>query len=210
MLPILLTAHFLLRKDDKIAQKLFRALAAANIGLLFVIMYSAVNRMLLYSGALGYGLTEMRLYPVAFMLWLALVFVWFGLTILRNQSGRFAWGALWTALFVVAGLHAMNPDDFIVQHNVKLMQQGRSFDAYYMRQLSADASPALLQAAPEITLEQRCIIKGEFKYNLENENSGDFRSWNFSRWQARQLLLQDGNGFDNIDCPTPYFPRSEF
>ncbi len=209
VLPILLTTHFLIRKNDQIAVKLFRALAAVNIGLLFIIMFSAVNRMLLYTGNLGYGMTELRLYPTAFMLWLALVFVWFGLTVLRNQPDLFAWGALWTALFVVASLHVLNPDDFIVRHNFKLMQQGRMFDVYYMKDLSDDAVPALIDAAPQMNTDQQCVIKSEFKFDLEEQRNNDFRSWNFSRWQARRALLSQ-NGFDSIDCPTPYFPRGEF
>lgn len=218
VLPILLVAHFLVRKNDLTALKIFRALAVVNIGLLFVIMYSAVNRMLLYTGNLGYGMTEMRLYPTAFMLWLALVFVWFGLTVLRNQAARFAWGALWTALFVVVGLHIMNPDDFIVRHNAKLMQQGREFDAYYMRKLSGDAVPALAANLPEMPFHEQCRVKIEFLRQLKNPSAADFRSFNLSRSIVKQVLLQNQNEFNIVGCPkearrrsdeSPYFVEGE-
>lgn len=200
VLPILLTTHFLLRKENPATVKLFRVLALIQIGLLFIIMYSAVQRMLLYTGNLGYGLTEMRLYPTAFMLWLALVFVWFALTVLRGQPQLFAWGALWTALFVVASLHVLNPDNFIVRHNVNLMQQGRQFDAYYMKNLSDDAIPALNESLAAMSFEHQCSVKLEFIHRLRKNKTNDFRTWNFSRWQARRVLLQNEGNFGVVGC----------
>ncbi len=204
-LPILLTAHWLLRKDELLGEKLFRILAGINIALLFVIMFSAVQRMLLYTGNLGYGLTTMRLYPTAFMLWLALVFLWFGATVLRGQPKLFAWGALWTALLVVGGLHVLNPNDLIVRHNVKLMQQGRQFDVDYNSFcLSDDAIPALIDSLPEMSFEDQCTVKRELLRRLENNQTADFRTFNFSRWSARGVLLNYEGNFDVANCaPVP-------
>jgi hypothetical protein len=216
-LPILLTAHWLLRKDEPFGEKLFRVLAGINIALLFVIMFSAVERMLLYTGNLGYGLTTMRLYPTAFMLWLALIFLWFGLTVLRGQPKYFAWGALWTALLVVGGLHVLNPDDLIVRHNVKLLQQGRSFDVNYLaHNLSDDAIPSLADGFPEMTFEQRCTVKNEIVRRLQNNPMNDFRTFNLSRWNMRRTFTNlDGSArveyesvFDLSGCPPA--PRRHF
>ena len=201
-LPILLTAHWLMRKDSTGGEKLFRILAGINIALLFVIMFSAVQRMLLYSGNLGYGLTTMRLYPTAFMLWLALVFLWFGATVLRGQPKFFAWGALWTALLVIGGLHVLNPDDLIVRHNAKLMQQGRQFDAgYNSHSLSDDAVPALTEFLPEMSFENQCTVKHELLHRLETDKTADFRTFNFSRWTARGVLLNYEGNYDTASCP---------
>jgi hypothetical protein len=165
-------------------------------------MFSAVQRMLLYTGNLGYGLTAMRLYPTAFMLWLALVFLWFGATVLRGQPKFFAWGALWTALLVVGGLHVLNPDDLIVRHNAKLMQQGRQFDAgYNSYSLSEDAVPALTEFLPEMSFEHQCTVKRELLRRLENDKTADFRTFNFSRWTARGVLLNYEGSFDTDGCP---------
>jgi hypothetical protein len=170
-------------------------------------MFSAVQRMLLYTGNLGYGLTTMRLYPTAFILWLALVFLWFGATVLRGQPKFFAWGALWTALLVVGGLHILNPDDLIVRHNVKLMQHGRQFDAgYNSYSLSEDAVPALTEFLPEMSFEHQCTVKRELLRRLENDKTADFRTFNFSRWTARGVLLNYEGSFDTAGCP-PTPPR---
>ena len=202
VLPILLFSHWLLRKDKPINEKIYRVLAGIQILLLFVIMISATQRLLVLTGNLGYGLTTVRLYPMAFMIWLAIVFAWFGLTVLRGVREQFAWGALWSALFVVGTLHVLNPDDFIARTNIRLMNEGRGFDAYYHTTLSDDATPVLLENINVMTFEQQCRIKNRFINRLEEtEKERDFRSFNFSRWKARKWLGQSQESFDTTGCP---------
>ncbi len=202
VLPILLVSHWLLRKDNFLNEKIYRVLAGIQIVLLFVIMISAVQRLLLYTGNLGYGLTAQRLYPLTFMIWLALVFVWFALTVLRSNREQFAWGALWAALFVLGTLHVLNPDDFIVRTNARLMSEGRTFDSSYVSELSDDAVPALLDAMPSLNFEQQCLIKNKISRRFETENSeNDFRTWNWSRFVARKKIAQYGENFAVADCP---------
>lgn len=201
VLPILLTSHWLLRRDNPVNEKLFRVLAGIQIGLLFVIMISATQRMLLYTGNLGYGLTLERLYPMAFMSWLALVFVWFAATVLRGAREQFAWGAVWLALFVLGTLHVMNPDDFVVRTNLRLMQEGRSFDAHYNTRLSDDSIPALLESMPLLSDADRCSVKGKMIRRLaDSPNEDDVRMWNWSRWHAKALMSESADIFDVNGC----------
>lgn len=210
VLPILLASHWLLRKDKPVNEKIYRVLAGVQIVLLFVIMISATQRLLLYTGNLGYGLTSARLYPMAFMIWLALVFVWFGLTVLRGAREQFAWGALWLALFIVGTLHVFNPDEFIVRTNVRLMQEGRSFDSRYVTNLSDDAVPALLETMQSMNFDHQCTVKYKLAHRLEEaRNENDFRTWNFSRWQARRQMAQHGEMLDAAECPQS-FPSHKF
>src|SRR5262245_41251763 len=83
VLPLLLAAHWLLRKEKARDEIVFRVLAGAQIALLFVMMVSAFQRMRLYQRE--YGLTELRVYTTVFMGWLAVVFVWFTMTVLRGR-----------------------------------------------------------------------------------------------------------------------------
>jgi hypothetical protein len=129
VLPLLLITHWLVRTESLRAIKIFRVLAGVQIILLFVIMASAAQRLLLLTGNLGYGLTTVRLYPMILMVWLAIVFVWFGITVLRGARQYFAWGALWSAFFILGATHVLNPDEFIVKTNIQLMKEGREFDA---------------------------------------------------------------------------------
>lgn len=202
VLPILLLSHWLIRKDDPVNEKIYRVLAGVQIVLLFVIMISAAQRLILLTGNLGYGLTTVRLYPMAFMIWLALVFVWFTLTVLRGQREQFAWGALWSALFVVGILHVLNPDDFIVRTNVRLMREGRSFDSSYVANLSDDAVPALLAAMPEMNPEKQCVIRWKLSHRFETAaTENDFRTWNWSRAAARREMAQNVESLFTANCP---------
>lgn len=150
VLPVLLIGHWLIKKESEFAGKLFRILAGTQIVLLFVIMASAVQRLVLLTGNLGYGMTTIRLYPMIFISWLAIVFVWFGATVLRGARNHFAWGALWSAFLILGATHVLNPDAFIVKTNIALMHQGREFDASYNSRLSDDAMPVLMNSFADL------------------------------------------------------------
>jgi hypothetical protein len=192
VLPVLLVSHWLVKKESPFTEKLFRTLAAVQIALLFVIMASAAQRLVLLTGNLGYGLTTVRLYPMIVMIWLAVVFAWFSLTVLRGARQYFAWGALWSAFLILGATHFLDPDAFIVRTNLALMQQGREFDAKYNASLSADATPALMQAFETLSSDdQIAAVEKIAREYCGNIDGGDLRSWNWSRWQAAQKLTVD-------------------
>ena len=164
-------------------------------------MASAAQRLFLLTGNLGYGLTTVRFYPMVVMIWFALVFVWFGATVLRGARQYFAWGALWSALFVLAAVHVVNPDEFIVRTNIALMKQGREFDAQYNAQLSSDAIPALLDSFDSMDEEDQCWIDYELKHRKENEGfANDLRSFNFARSTAKSRLETANFEIDASQC----------
>jgi len=190
VLPILLVSHWLLRSEVKRLKNVFRVLAGVQIALLFVIMASAVQRLILLTGELGYGMTTVRFYPMVFMLWLAVVFVWFVLTVFRGARQNFAWGALWAAIVILGATNLLNPDAFIARTNVQLMQQGRPFDAAYNAgQLSDDAVPTVIAALPEMSHSDQCktITYLHQSYGKLGQIN-DARSWNISRRNAWNLL----------------------
>lgn len=203
VLPVLLASHWMVRGDSIPTQKLFRVLAGIQIGLLFVIMASAAQRLMLLTGELGYGLTTVRLYPMIFMIWIAVVFVWFAVTVLRGRRQYFAWGALWSAFFVLGGAHMLNPDDFIVRTNVSLMNQGREFDTHYNSNLSADSVPALLSALPQMKLEDQCVTKVHLHISYRGlGETNDIRSLNWSRKSSWYLLNRNDSQLHQVDgCP---------
>ncbi|HEV3471241.1 MAG TPA: DUF4173 domain-containing protein [Pyrinomonadaceae bacterium] len=183
VLPLLLAAHWLLRKENPAHERVFRALAGGLLVMLFVIMASALGRMRLYQSE--YGQTELRFYTTAFMGWLAAVFVWFALTALRGARERFACGALVAALAVLAALHVVNPDEHIVRTNAALAGPGRGFDAPYAVSLGADAVPALVETLPELTPHDRARVSLRL-LEWGGRQGGDWRSWNWSRAAARR------------------------
>ncbi len=189
VLPLLLASHWLIKEDDRFAGKLFKAFAGIQIVLLFVIMASAVQRLVLLTGSLGYGMTTVRLYPLIFMIWLAIIFVLFGATVLRGARQHFAWAALWSAFLVLGATHVLNPDAFIVRTNIALAEQGREFDAHYNSRLSDDALPALMSSFESFNEnDQISVISRIAERYCEMTEEIDLRSWNFSRSTARASL----------------------
>ncbi|MBX3293185.1 MAG: DUF4173 domain-containing protein [Acidobacteria bacterium] len=185
VLPMLLASHWLLRRDAKANETIFRVLAGVQIVLLFVIMTSAMQRLVLLTGELGYGWTTVRFYPMVVMLWLAAVFIWFSWTVLRGKRQHFAWGALWLAIVTLAGTNLMNPDAFIASKNIELMKKGRNYDPYYNAQLSDDAVPAIVLGLEHMSLDDHCITRRALYWRLiEAREESAIRSLNLSRERA--------------------------
>jgi hypothetical protein len=142
-LPVLLIADWLVLKESRWDRVLFRSMAAVLIGLLFVIMASAIQRMFIYLRE--YGQTELRIYTTAFTAWLAVLFVWFAATVLRGRRNRFALGAMVSGFAIILMMHLINPDAMMVQVNAHRAAQGRTFDVCYNTSLSADSVPELVR-----------------------------------------------------------------
>ncbi|HYT62570.1 MAG TPA: DUF4173 domain-containing protein, partial [Gemmatimonadales bacterium] len=166
----------------------FRRLAGLLLILLAVIMASAFERMRLYVDA--FGLSEIRLYATAFMLLLLGVFAWFTWTVLRGRRERFALGVLMQGFGILAALHVMNPDAFIVKTNLNRPVAERPFDAEYALTLGADAVPALIDALPRLgAADRRVVVCG--LVSRWNKEDADWRTWNWSRARARRLVSHD-------------------
>jgi hypothetical protein len=165
---------------------MFKWLAGFQIALLFIIMASALQRMRLYQAE--YGLSELRLYPTAFMVWLAVVFVWFCLTVLRGHRERFAFGAMTAGFLLVATLHVINPDALIAQINMERARAGHPFDADYGASLSADAVPEIVAGLPALKPADRSKLAKELLDRWSSAPPG-WRSWTISSAQARQAVM---------------------
>jgi hypothetical protein len=157
------------------------------VALFFVVMVSALWRMYLYYEA--FGLTELRLYTTAFMLWLGAVLSVFLVTALRNRRALFGSWTLATGFAAIVLLNAVNPDALIARVNIERMEAGERFDPHYLAYLSADAAPVIVERLPEFgkkriepdyTLEQALLDRWK-------KGSGDWRTWNLSRAKAQSL-----------------------
>ena len=184
VLPLLLLAHWLLRKDEARNELIFKLLAGLQLALVAVIMFSAVQRMRLYQQA--FGLTELRFYTTALMAWLALVLGWFALTVLRGRRERFACGAVVAGLLMIAALHVINPEAVIARHNLRRAVEGKGVDLNYLASLSADAAPAWREGLASLPESERVILLRRLQAFRQND-SADWRSWNWSRARAQRL-----------------------
>ena len=198
-LPFLLSAHWMLRKEDPAGERAFRVLAGALVVLLFVVMASAVKRMRLYQ--FEYGQTELRVYSTAFMGWLGVVLVWFGLTVLRGRRQHFAAGALVVGYALIVALEVVNPDALISRTNLARALEGRKFDATYVSSLSADAVPNLVAALPHLTPEERCVISERLIERWPASRQSDWQTWNRSRAEAERVIGENRPALLQMSCP---------
>jgi hypothetical protein len=189
VLPLLLLTDWLLRRVRPPEEWVFRALAGLLLLLLLMVMASALQRMRLYQRE--YGLTELRLYTTAFMLWLGIVFLWLTATVLRGRPERFTFGALVAGLLAVAVLHLLNPDALIARVNTARAGEGKPVDTRYLARLSADAVPVLVEALPALPETERCDLTRTLRLRW-SDAADDWPSWSLSRVRAEeaaQLVL---------------------
>ncbi|MBI2954947.1 MAG: DUF4173 domain-containing protein [Chloroflexi bacterium] len=181
VLPVLLFADWAMRKENPGHVRIFRTLATALVLLLFVVIASAVQRMYLYYAE--YGLTELRLYTMVFMGWIAFVFCWFIATVQRGQRERFAFGMVVTGFLALAALNLISPEAIIVKENVGRARAEQPMDARNVAKLSADAVPTLIDELSSIApSDRRPIIENLLR--KWSEEDGDWRTWNWSRSRA--------------------------
>jgi Domain of unknown function (DUF4173) len=208
VLPILLGAEALVHTGTAPQIRTFRQLSGLLLALLAVVMVSALQRMRLYVDA--FGLSAQRLYATAFMVLLIGVLAWFAWTVLRGRRDRFVFGSLMQGLAVLAGLHLMNPDAFIVNTNLDRPHAERPFDAKYAVTLGGDAVPPLLTALPRLVAEDRCIVvRGLLK--RWDQAEVDWRTWNWSRARARSLVRDQAGALkaELASCPAPKETRND-
>jgi hypothetical protein len=202
LLPLLLLALWLVRDEPPRGRRTVRILAITLEVLVFLVMGSALYRMRLYQEA--YGLTQLRFYTTAFMAWLAVVFLLFAATVLRDAPRRFAGGVVATALASVLLLAALNPDARIVEANVERARAGASFDVDYVnRELGADAVPALVAALPSLPDAARCATARRLveRWGTNAEVRGDWRTWNHARSTARRTVRENEAVLRELSCP---------
>ena len=167
VLPLLLLGEWVLRKESR-----------------------ATLRMRLYQQE--FGLTELRLYTTAFMAWLAVVFVWLLLTVLRGRRSRFAFGALVAGFVFLTVLNAINPDAYIARTNIERAAEGKRFDSAYAASLSDDAVPTLINGLASLAAADRTILIEQLRQTSGRRSRGDWRTWNRGRALAADVLNENG------------------
>lgn len=184
VLPVLLVLQALVGEETR-GRRPFRLLATTLLGLLLVVIASAIQRMRLYQEA--YGLTEQRLYVTAFMVWVTVSLLWFGITVLRGRESRFAFGALVAGFATLAVLNLMNPDALIARSNLAHAQATGRLDGAYLSQLGPDAAPVLLPQIDGPAGSVACEYALRLRRRLEGVEGG-WTKWNAGRAAAEAQL----------------------
>ncbi len=165
------------RSDRVLVRALLGGLSVFSI----VIVFAALKRLAAYEHA--YGFTRVRVVVGGFELWLGLLFALILVAGIRLRGGwlpQVIAGSFAVAL--LAGAIA-NPDYYVASHNVTRYQQTGRLSVEYMQLLSADAVPAIERLPTRL---RACSLR-PIAVRLA-ANPDDWRSWNFSRVDARDQI----------------------
>lgn len=169
-------------RDRTVLRVLLGLLCALSV----VVVASALFRMYTYQEA--YSFTGERIFVMAFELLLGSIFIlvmlagirWYGVWIPRAVAGL--------AVVMLLTLAGLNPEQYAAERNVARYQETKKIDLWYLRALSADATPALAELPDDL---RRCTlmwIDGELK------DKDPWYAWNLGRQQAREVLAELGPG----------------
>jgi hypothetical protein len=201
LLPVLLCARALIPASDSRALRLYRQLALPLVALLGAILISAGARMRLYIHY--YGISADRLYATAFMIWLAIVFVWLALTVLRARPRTFAAGLVVSGFVVLFTLNVLNPDALVARANLArgdaASSRAAGTDLRYVASLGGDAVPLLVSAltAPDASAGaaapgERCTAARTLLERWTGERRARMASrwtqWNMARNRATRVV----------------------
>ncbi|MER5617010.1 DUF4153 domain-containing protein [Streptomyces sp. NPDC002215] len=159
---------------------LVRTVLGALCLLTLIVVASALRRMDLYVDA--YGLTRLRISVAAVELWLGVVLVLimaagvFGARMLPRAVAA-------SAAVAVLAFGLISPDGLIAEQNVQRYRDDHSIDVAYLKDLSADAVPAL-DTLPEPL--RSCALLG-----IERSLRSDDVPWYATSWgeaRARDIL----------------------
>lgn len=209
VVPVLLAVDWLLAAPSRRDILVFRGLAGLQVGLVFAIAASALQRLRLYYES--YGLTESRLYATALLVWIAAMLVWLAATVLRGRRDLFAFGALASGFGAVAVLFAANPDAIVARASVARTASASArvrFDVAYAASLSADAVPVLIEAFPELPPDVQCALARHMLRRWLPGRGRSIRGWNWSAVRAssavreQEARLQSVLG-SNRECAAP-------
>ncbi len=182
------------RRETRGQRRGFNTASAALIALVLGLLASAFQRMLLYEQAYGY--TQLRLYTQAFMILLVVVLGLFLLGLLRDRPRLFVLGSFVSALIGLALLNIANPDAMIVRENVARYQADGKIDAYYLSELSADATPDLVEALGRLDDGARATIEPaleeQHRVLVEAAAEQGWPSWQMGR--AGAVAVIEGAG----------------
>jgi hypothetical protein len=201
VLPVLLSANALLRRATPRTDVVFRALSGTLLGLLGIIMYSAIARMQLYMSV--YGLSMDRLLATVFMGWLAIVFVWFAATVLRGRERLFTAGVLVSGWATLIALNVADPAGYVARFDIARADRGKDVDVRYIASLGADAAPALARylARDRVVPPASWIVPGQDSARAGAATSNSLVQWTAGggrettdfgeRCEAARRLLRD-------------------
>ncbi|GIF12692.1 DUF4153 domain-containing protein [Actinoplanes teichomyceticus] len=182
------------RRDQPIDRVLLRVLLGLLCGLSVVIVASALSRMWAYQKV--YSFTGERIFVMSSEMLLGIVFVLVAAAGVRWNGRWIPRATVGLAVLMLLGLAVLDPEGYAARRNTVRYEQTGKIDAWYLRALSADATPALTRLPDPV---RRCTLSWIAEDLAEPD---PWYAWNLGRSRAREALRDLGPGAigDHADC----------
>lgn len=174
-----------------------RALGVALVGMVTLLLASAITRMWIYIQS--FGLSTDRLYAMVAMLWITIALFGFAATVLRGRGHAFTGVAVRSGWGVLLALNLANPDALVTRVNADRASSGAAFDLAYHSNLGADAVPAFVELLAESS--DSCAVAAEVRSTYGSGTPTSLRGWNVGEAQARSAVRQHEDALRAMTCP---------
>lgn len=194
-LLLILGLSLIAKRENNIQRNVYSGLSVAIVAQVIVILVSAYQRLLLAID--WHGFSRLRFYPQVFLVWVGILLLTVAFLEIRHMERYFTFAALMASIGFAISISVFNVDAAIVHRNVLRATQGRHFNVHYLSSLSIDAVPALVDEYLHSNLPDSVregvgasLLCYQNLAKLSNEPRGDWRSFDFSLWQAQKSLEQ--------------------
>ncbi|WP_232049995.1 DUF4153 domain-containing protein [Actinoplanes sp. OR16] len=172
------------KRDQPAERLLLRVLLGLLCALSVVIVASALSRMWEYQRV--YSFTGERIFVMASELLLGVIFVLIAVAGVRWQGRWIPSTTVGLAVLMLLGLAALDPEGYVASRNAARYEGSGKIDAWYLRALSADATPALTELPDPV---RRCTLMW---IDEDLKEPDPWYAWNLGRQQAREALDELG------------------
>ncbi|WP_127500380.1 DUF4153 domain-containing protein [Actinoplanes solisilvae] len=174
------------KRETAAERLLLRVLLGLLCALSVVVVASALSRMWEYQRV--YSFTGERIFVMASEMLLGLIFVMIAAAGIKWQGRWIPASTVGLAVLMLLGLAALDPEGYVASRNAARYEGSGKIDAWYLRALSADATPALAELPDPV---RRCTLS----WIAEDLKEPDpWYAWNLGRQQAREVLADLGPG----------------
>lgn len=170
---------------------ILRGLSALMIVFGIVILLSSMRRIGLYIDALGY--TQMRVWGMMFMPWMAVIFVGLLMSIFQVRRNVFGLVLMVTAMGYLASIALIDVDGFVAARNVnRYLQDDKPIDLCYLNRLDVEAIPSIIQLmentedADQLMWMENYLVDRRDMLTWYDDHG--FMSFHFARHNALQNL----------------------
>ncbi|MEU4690660.1 DUF4173 domain-containing protein [Actinoplanes sp. NPDC023714] len=170
------------KREEPAERVLLRVLLGLLCGLSVVIVASALSRMWEYQRV--YSFTGERIFVMASEMLLGVIFVLIAVAGIKWRGRWIPGTTVGLAVLMLLGLAVLDPEGYVASRNAARYEGSGKIDAWYLRALSADATPALSELPDPV---RRCTLS----WIVEDLKEPDpWYAWNLGRERAREELAK--------------------